>query len=549
MSGVTRRRLLQSSAAGTALIGGCIGDDNNGEPDDDAEGDNGDDGDDSGGGSELEERTMVVGVNGEIQNLDPIDMSLGPEKAWVHLAYNGPLKKEYVEEEDAFDRTTPDLAESSEILTEDGEHIWQITLRDDVYFHNGDKLDAELAKAEAEYWIEREEDSELGYLMGSMDHVTMDNDRTLNIHLEDTRIEMAYGPGEFFLWANPYVREERGREEFSTNPTGGGTGPYEIVEFVEGEKVVLEKFDDYFESGVPDIENLEIRVIPSQSTRNAQMIAGDLHVDPFVSVEAWNTFRDEDEVNAESRSPGYTVPFTGLNHKVEPLGDARVRRALSKAVDREALIEAAYRGRGLVSTLHHQAESWWYEEDLDEQNRHDPEGAQELLEDAGVGDGFSLEMLTSGDEVPQTLAQVVQDFWGRVGVELEITSMDYGAMYGEVLQENYTTHMAQFRTCPLPVCLPETAMDPESAFTTLSNGWENEEFVETFRELQSLIDDRERELELNRKILEITAEEMPTLFWGTVDNFIAYRQEITNVIPHDTSFALREPWRYVEWAD
>ena len=121
---------------------------------------------------------------------------------------------------------------------------------------------------------------------------------------------------------------------------GVGTGPFRFVEWVNGHHVELERFDGYWEEGVPYLDAVTFRIIPDPATAILNLKAGTVHVIPRLSPDvAW-------DVEAAGglklvQGPMNVVQLMALNLDREPLVDKRVRQAINYAVDKDLLIEGA----------------------------------------------------------------------------------------------------------------------------------------------------------------------------------------------------------------
>lgn len=491
------------------------------------------------------QETLLVGVNGRINNIDPAYANLTPVKTWKHLVYNG-LVGLTIDDNGEY-QYYGDLANEYEFIEEDGESILQFVLRDGIEFHNGDPLDAELVKAELDYWLENGAPNL--EVFSALDHVTIDNESTVNCHLVHEGIAWADFSEEILI-GNPYVREEMGQEDFTQNPVGAGTGPYKYVDRVEGDHITLEKNDNYHDptgENLPHFEEAQVRVIPEQSARITQMQTNQVHLDHFISIFDWNSHRDEQGLKGERKQPGTLFPWSGLNHEVEPLGDVRVRRALSQSINRQQFIQAAYGSDfGLPTTTHAPPGSYYHFEELEQRNMHDPDSARQLLEDAGYEDGFEFNMYVPNREPELTYFQVLQSMWKEeLNVDVVPDQLEYSTMYGNISagDDSYESHLTDYKSQMHPLNVIRVVLR-EDASIPAARGWYNEEFETLVAELEENASRMRESEDLLRGIFEILTEDVPALFYASVDETALMREELQGFWfgprPNNSREALRD---------
>jgi peptide/nickel transport system substrate-binding protein len=122
------------------------------------------------------------------------------------------------------------------------------------------------------------------------------------------------------------------------------------------------------------------------------------------------------------------INYICLNQNYEPLNNVLVRKALQRAVDRQAILDALYSGQGQVENGIFPHGLIGYNADLDE-IPYDPEGAKALLEEAGYGDGFEMDLCYSSDagQTTKDLLEIVAAQWGEIGVTVNVVEIDEGS--------------------------------------------------------------------------------------------------------------------------
>lgn len=125
-------------------------------------------------------------------------------------------------------------------------------------------------------------------------------------------------------------------------------------------------------------------------------------------------------------SPGFKGIV--LNTANEKFKDKRVRQAIDKALDRNAIVSVALSGVGTPAHSALSKSSWAYDEALDKAPAQDIEGAKKLLAEAGKAEGFSFTIQTDTDPISQQVCQVIQKQLKAINIDMQIQKMDFGTL-------------------------------------------------------------------------------------------------------------------------
>lgn len=351
----------------------------------------------------------------------------------------------------------PMLAESWEL---DGNAL-TFALREGVQFHDDH---GEFTAADVEYTY-RDLIEPAGALSGvaeavrgAVESVEILDEHTIVFHLRAPSYKLLEGLG---YGAAGMAIKSRADGESRTAPPGlgdepiAGTGPYQFVERTPGENVVFERvpYDHWRQDA--GFEELEFRFIAENSTRLSALLAGEIHlteVPEDLRAEAVGQGATTIEAGIPGRRIGmsllgcyYVEPpspddlaadvFVSGQRKFpdSPMCDVRVRRAINKAIDRDALNQAFYAGNAEPMFLWYwQPElAGWnpeWEERWDELYGYDPDAARELLDEAGYGEGeLTVQVLaTSGYGGPEAadVAEAVAGMLSDVGIDAPLEQMD-----------------------------------------------------------------------------------------------------------------------------
>jgi peptide/nickel transport system substrate-binding protein len=319
-------------------------------------------------------------------------------------------------------KNEPDLATSVDIVDK---NTINITLREGLKFSDGSPLDANAVKASYEAVLAAEPNNTNGYLppFYKLKTITVNSPTTLTLGFPD---------GTAASWSDQYVSTWAG----SIFKFGGpdplnpiGAGPFKITGYTPGQSYTMEKNPNYWNA-----ENVKIAGVKIQQVVFAQPQSG------LAAVQSGQVDVTFSEPNLISSMTGNIKPVVKVSPNSAammhfckasgPLADAKVRQAINKALDREAISEAVYSG-----TAEPQTEPWpeghrlWNPEAA-ETLAYDPEGAKQLLADAGYPNGFDVNMYPIQAFGLVDTAAVVQQQLKAVGINVTIVpTTDYVGQY------------------------------------------------------------------------------------------------------------------------
>ena len=374
---------------------------------------------------------IVVGTTNSPVNLDPrVGVDEASQKTH-QLLYNT-----LVRIDDRL-RVVPDLAES---LDHPDDLTYVARLRRGVQFHNGRELTADDVVYTFRSLIDPAFRGRTGAyrMLGSVEAI---DPYTVAFHLKTPFVSFPI---------NLVMGIVQNGSGAANARTPIGTGPYKLVRFSPDDRVVLERFDGFFQ-GPAKNAGIVLKVVPDDTMRGLELRKGtvDLVVNDVVPDIVWQMQREHKLQIATG--PGSDYAYIALNMSDPILGRADVRRALGFAIDRQAIV--TYLRRGFASTAVGiiPPMSWAFEPNVFA-FRHDPAEAKRLLDAAGFpdpdGDGparrFTLTLKTSTSEVYRIQAAAVQQDLARVGVQLQVRSQEFATLQSDMVRGNFQMYTAQF---------------------------------------------------------------------------------------------------------
>ena len=312
--------------------------------------------------------------------------------------------------------TVPIPALATECTPNEDSTEWTCTLREGVTFHDGTDFNADAVIFNFERWrftdnpyhFESQVFEYYEYMWFGFDDdsvitsVEKIDDYTVKFVLAAPLAPfLANLAMDMFAISSPAAIEQHG-EDYGL-PSAGcvGTGPFQYVEWVEGDHITVEAYDDYW-GGRPAIDEIVWRVIPDDSARYLALQAGDIHALEQATAEDIQAADADPNLYVEAR-PALNTGYLAFNYAIEEMQDLNFRKAVAHAINRPGLVEAFLGEYGEVASNFLPPLVWGHNDAIEDWP-YDPELAQQYLADAGFPDGIS--------EV--TLAQDVVDAEGTV---------------------------------------------------------------------------------------------------------------------------------------
>ncbi|MFA5565658.1 MAG: ABC transporter substrate-binding protein [Acidimicrobiia bacterium] len=444
-----KRRLLLALVAVMALFVAACGSDSNSDNGAEAPGTSttaGETDNSSGDNDNVPEPTqggkLTVGLEADCNSYAPWLSSCAQSGTNVSNALFDPL---VVLSNDG--QMVPYLAESVE-PNEDATE-WTVTLRPGIKFHDGTELTAQVQKEAYEEFLLRS-DSILSRGTKNVDEVRVDGDLTYTYVLNNENpqfvYELAGGLGRPFsieaARANP--------EDFGSKPVG--TGPFKLVSWVRDGSLVAERNSDYWQEGLPYLDEITFVPLPDEDSRQASMQSGDvdavLYARLGVYLKRYQDLAEQGEVNIYLQ-PGDVASGILLNTAMPPIDDLRVRRGLTQMLDPEQLIvivaEAPVASPRQLQV--DESSPFFSEKAAEAYPAYDEEAGkalvQEYIDDPNRSDGkapgspITFRYMYTNTPSLATQAQYLQSRWGEAGAEVTLIANEMAQSIQNVLKGDF----------------------------------------------------------------------------------------------------------------
>jgi peptide/nickel transport system substrate-binding protein len=320
--------------------------------------------------------------------------------------------------------------------SEDGLKL-TMTLRDGVMFHDGTPFNAEAVA----YNINRSktlDESRRKSEVSSIASTNVVDDSTIEIMLTAPDATLiAQFADRAGMMLSPTAAEAAG-VDFGNNPVCAG--PFSFTERVQQDRIVLTKFADYWNADAINFDSVTFLPITDDTVRLANLRSGDVDMIERLAATDFGSASADANLSVEKAvSLGYqgvTINVANGDRAKTPLGmDSRVRRALSLAIDREAINQVVFEGVFAVGNQPYPPTSPWYNPAFPVPAR-DIEAAKALLAEAGAEDlTFEIQVATRPE--PQRVVQVIQAMAAEAGMKIDIVSKEFATQLSEQTAGNY----------------------------------------------------------------------------------------------------------------
>jgi peptide/nickel transport system substrate-binding protein len=298
--------------------------------------------------------------------------------------------------------------------------IYTFDLRKGVKFHNDEPFNAQVAKwnlerAAAESTVNAHPE----YFRG-ISKIETPDDYTLVLNLKDVDALFIAHLAE----GDAVMLPMKGYEDAKSNPIG--TGPFQFVKWVRGDRVEMTRFVGYWNPALPYLDNVTFKFIGDASAQIAALKAGDIDVIGYIAAP-----ESAMEMSKDNRFKVYAGTTTGevimsTNNKAKPFDNKLVRQAMAYAIDRQAVIDLVMFGYGTPIGSHWSPSTPYYV-DLTGKFAYNPEKAKVLLAQAGYPDGFEATIkLPAIYSYSRRAGEVIADQLAQVGIKLKIEIVEWG---------------------------------------------------------------------------------------------------------------------------
>ena len=334
----------------------------------------------------------------------------------------------------------PQLA-LSHSTSADGKTV-TIKLRPGVTFHDGEPFNAEAAK----FSLDRHANLTGSFRkpeLAAVDHVDVVDPLTINVVLKTPYSPLiAQFTDRAGMMVSPKAVKEAG-DKFGLHPVCAG--PYKFVERVQQDRIVFEKFKDYWNKDNIHIDRVVYLPIVDSTVRLANLKSGALDLIERVLATDIKSVRED---KALKLATALELGYQGLDINVgngdqskNPLGQsAKVRQALDLAIDRDALNQVVFNGEFKPGNQWVSPENPYYQQAYPVPKR-DVAKAKALMKEAGVSAPFDIDFMVPKGAETQAVAEVIQAMAGEIGINMKIRVTEFATSLKQAEQGNYQAYL------------------------------------------------------------------------------------------------------------
>lgn len=472
---------------------------------------------------------LQIGIETEPVGFDPNLVTAFASFRILENVYDGLLKY------DENMNLIPNIAEKYEVPDP---NTIIFTIRDDVYFHSGQRLTVE----DVLYTFERIMDKEVGspaaaYYSEVENIEVLDSKRIqfkLKVPMANTLL-INFASTNSAIVSKEFVKAGNNLQ-LKTN----GTGPFFISEYVPGDHITLEKNSNYFIPEQPYLDKIVFRIIPEEISRVTALRNGDVDL---IEIKEPLTLRSLQSNSFKIyRQPVLSYYLLGFNTTREPLNNPRVRSALSLAIDREEIINMVAFGEGTVTgPMNPTVQPWAISPENFEEYEYNPEKAKSILAEVGYPNGFEFNIVVASRYNFDKIAQVIQSQLSKIGVKVNIELVEWGIFISKWRESDFDSF----------VSLNSGSIDPDVQFfrTFHSNGSTNvflynnsivNKFLEGGRKEPNVVE----RIKIYNQLQKILVKEAPILFLYSPNVLYASQNYVEGFKPlaNESLIFLRGTW-------
>ncbi|WP_151636163.1 ABC transporter substrate-binding protein [Noviherbaspirillum aerium] len=445
---------------------------------------------------------LKIALAADVSSLDPHFVNIAPNialsqhmfDALVHVDPNGQL--------------IPGLAVSWKAVNPT---TWEFKLRPNVKFHDGSDLTAE----DVAYSLDRP--ASLTNSPGPFTSYTKQIVGKEIVDAQTIRLKTAtpYGPlpldvSSIFI-VSKKAAQQASTEDFNNGKAAVGSGPFKFGSYKRGDRIELVRNDAYWGSK-PAWDKVTFRIIASDTPRLTALLAGEVDAIESVptvdigKVRANPKFRIEQKVSwrtifwhldqSRDKSP-FVFDKSGKPLDKNPFKDVRVRQAISKAINRQVLVEQTMEGLAVPASNVVSPGIFGHAEALKVET-YDVAGARKLLAEAGYPDGFAVTLhgpnnrYVNDDQIVQTTAQ----FLSRIGIQAKVETMPLSSYFGKARAGEFSMALLGWGSLAGDFTLRSLlgTADPDSGWGTWNWGkYSNPKVDQSVRAALSSVDAQKRE--------------------------------------------------------
>ena len=416
----------------------------------------------------------------------------------------------------------PSLAESYDVSAD--AKTFTFNLHSNAKFCAGSPI----TSADVKFSFERalEKDSNVSWQYPGNPKIETPDDTTVKITLDTPNVSF---PTFLTLWGTDILSkayaEKVGVAALSEQPLG--SGPFCLDSWDKGQQIVLKPNPGYWDPSKPYVDEVNMRVVQDDNARMLQIQSGEADIALTVPDSQADVLAKAPGVKVSQDILYGTAALVLNQHTVPAFADLKVRQAMARAFDRQAMVDSILFGRGEVakSPFYGPGILYWTG---DFEVKYDLDKAKALMAESGFPKGFAVELtIPSGDTLASQTAVIVKDQLSKIGIDVSVAPVEAGTWW-ELWSGSKYQMLYKLGTNDVIDPAENIPFDfwstEEGGSDAAFSGYHNDKIVELSRQAQAELDSTKRAA-MYYELQKIAMDEVPQMYlfhpaniWATRDN-------------------------------
>ncbi|AJY74253.1 ABC transporter substrate-binding protein [Paenibacillus beijingensis] len=457
-------------------------------------------------------KVLRVAIQAEGKTLDP---HLAADAGSIHLIEN--MYNSLMSYTKNYGEVVPGLAQSYTI-SED-ELTYTFKLHQGVKFHNSDK---EVTSEDVKYSINRIVEQKVhASEFELVSSVETPDPYTIVIKLKQPMAPfLSYLAHPMNAIVNKDVVEANGGK---LDGADAGSGPFQLEEWKKDQQLVLKKNPNYFEQGLPYLDQVIFKPITDETARTTAIRNGEIDLILETTAKENEVLAKEQDVKLES-VPGTFWEYVGINAKDPALKDPKVRQAIAYAIDRQQINQLVKFGKATVLDGANIPPNHWAFPDLKLYEKRDVEKAKQLLQEAGAAN-LKLTIKAGSDwDYQVQAAQIVKQQLKDIGIEVTVQAQESGVFFDALGKGDFQMDVVGWSGFVDPDEYLYNIFHTGGAWN--QQGYSNPEVDKLLEQGRTTVGDDARK-EIYKQAQKLIAEDAPMVFLYMNERTAAYRTSVS----------------------
>ncbi|MBF8187689.1 hypothetical protein ITP53_18490 [Nonomuraea sp. K274] len=472
---------------------------------------------------------LVFATSMDITTLDPAFSQNVSERFAYYAMYNTLV---------GYDKDfniVPELAEKWE-TSKDGK-VLTLHLRKGVKFHDGTPFGADAVKWNLDRILDKKTNSPLrGTLTPPLNAVKVVDDATVELQLDTAwrPLLAALGERPGFM-VSPTAVEKYG-QDYGVHPVG--TGPFQFVSFTQDSELKLQRFKDYWAPDKVHLDSITFRHTPEQQVQLTMLRTGEAHITDAITPQLAVTIQSDPSVTIKQAPSGSWYALQ-MDCDKPPFDKPELRQAIAYATNREGVKGAIFQGKARVATGP-TGIGWAYStSDTTPLYSYDLNKAKQLVQQAGA-QGMTVNYVNSSDSDYQTIVQLLQGDYSKIGLNVKVGTVPGSDYYNEVVEDKLNWSLTKWTQRADPDGLLRILFHSKGSQNT--TGYSNPE-VDRLLDQAAGISDTAEAAKIYQQIQKLVEKDAPYVWVVWPDDIVPFGNKVGGVTLYpDAIYRLRELW-------